>query len=149
MIRRAVVDLPVGIHPSGTVLLTPQPNRHPADRPVAGEREGDRRLELLTPSRTAGLARVRVLPELLAIRDERAAATTSAHPLSTALDIINEHEEHAPATPTADRGNDLHRTAVGSVPEKRREVRRNTLANLIISMHRHIVPDAQTSTHPP
>ncbi|MGW7433230.1 hypothetical protein ACWGIN_27285 [Streptomyces sp. NPDC054861] len=31
VIRRAVVDLPVGIDPHGTVLLAPQPNGHPAD----------------------------------------------------------------------------------------------------------------------
>ncbi|WP_405680906.1 hypothetical protein OG239_02520 [Streptomyces sp. NBC_00868] len=55
----------------------------------------------------------------------------------------------APAAPAAGRRNDLHRTAIVSVPEKHREVRRDTLANLIISMHRHIVPDARTSTRPP
>jgi hypothetical protein len=64
------------------------------------------RLPSRTPrSRTAaGLARIRVLPELLAIRDERAAAATSAHPLGSALDIVNEHEEHAPAADAADGG---------------------------------------------
>ncbi|MFD9498168.1 DUF6461 domain-containing protein [Streptomyces sp. NPDC060035] len=41
------------------------------------------------------------------------------------------------------------RTVGGSVPERRRELRGDTLANLIISMHRHIVPDARASTHPP
>lgn len=87
--------------------------------------------------------------ESLAIHDERAAAATSAHPLGSALDIVDEHEEHAPATPAADGRNDLHRTAIGGVPEKHRELRRDALANLIISMHRHIVPDARTSTHPP
>lgn len=149
MVRGAIVDLPVGIDPHGAVLLAPQPNGHPADRPVASERERDCRLELLAPARAAGLARIRVLPELLAIRDERAAAATSTHPLGSALDIVNEHEKHAPAADAADGRNDLHRTAVGSVPEQRREVRRDTLANLIISMHRHIVPDVRTSTHPP
>jgi hypothetical protein len=67
------------------------------------------------------LHRVRVLPELLAIRNERAAAAISAPPLGSALDIVNEHEGHAPAADAADaadRRNDLHRTVVGSVPEK-------------------------------
>ncbi|MFG2425174.1 hypothetical protein ACGFWD_39975 [Streptomyces sp. NPDC048448] len=106
-----------------------------------------RGFEFLAPARAAGLARIRVLPELLAIHDERAAAAISAHPLGSALDIVNEHEEHAPATPATDGRNDLRRTAVGSVPQKHREVQGDTLANLIISMH--IVPDAQTSTPPP
>ncbi|MGW7263394.1 hypothetical protein [Streptomyces sp. NPDC054842] len=30
------------------------------------------------------------------------AASTSTHSLGSALDIINEHEEHAPATPVTD-----------------------------------------------
>jgi len=149
VIRGGVVDLPVGIDPNGAVLPAPQPNGHPADRSVVGQGEGDRDLELLAPARAACLARIRVLPELLAIRDEHAASATTAHPLGSALDIVDEHEEHAPTTSAADGSNDLHRTAVGSVPEKHRELRRDTLANLIISMHRHIVPDARTSTHPP
>ena len=149
VIRRPVIDLPVGIDPHGAVLLAPKPNGHPSDRPVAGERERDCRLELLAPARTARLARMRVLPELLAIRDERAAAATNARPFGPALNIVNENAEHAPATPATDRRNDLHRTAVGGVPEKHRDLRRDTLVNLIISMHGHIVPDARTSTHPP
>lgn len=149
VVRGAVVDLPIGKDPRGAVLLAPQPNGHPADRSVTGQGERDRALELLAPARAAGLARIRVLPELLAIRDERAAAATSAHPLGSALNVVDEHEEHAPTTPAADGRNDLHRTAVVSVPQKRREFRGDTLANLIISMHRHIVPDARTSTRPP
>ena len=140
-----VIDLPVDIDIHCPVPLAPQAHRYPADRSVAIQRERDSRLELLAPARARGLAGVSVGPELPGIRDKSTAATADALPLGYALVVIDEHGKHVFATLAAHAEGDLYRTTANAAPEKRRKLHRHAVANMIVNMHRHIVPDARTN----